>query len=676
MSEITGFEKMLKENNVLVSIETVKIKDFIFSTNKLKLIRGASYLLDYMNQVEVPEILGSRDMEFKAKELVNDIYDIEDDGKLLEEIDSKIDEYISRNILYIGAGNAKFLVENEEEAQKICKEIKDLYNKMAPGVKVVAEYVSLVDENNNRQKIWDAIDQLAQITAEKKSEGFPILNIDLPFAVKCDLSGTEPAVVSYKNIKEDLEKIEIHQSGYTRKESDKEVIGFNEDGDNQIKNTLKAIENVIKEARLNISEESAVKIKYSNKMIKDDVNEIGFYSIIKKALNEDIHLNTEIDDYEVGDSFIGFVYSDGDSLGDFLKNTKNKYTQKNKDEEKKEIESEIDYIKFMRKFSVILDRNTKYVLKEIIKEMYEKGKFKKKKEILKDGKPKYIKVNGKEEKEKKTVIGEFLIVGGDDVCAVFPADLAIEISAEFQRRFEEKMKKFAEKEKNSENITSSGGVVIAKSKTPMFQLFDQGINLQKSAKLRRYNINNKNKENNKNKGVWKTGYIDFQVIGSEGNVDIKGYRSKWFDEFKKDKEKTEKAELYISQRPYCINSEPNSETGNNKGTIFELIERIRHLKKEGFPNTKIRYIFDLKKDETKSSNEKIMEAINILSKMDEKEIKILNKYWNLNEKLELSFENKSGFDSMFEDIFDILELYDFVRETEILEKKEDNTDED
>lgn len=682
MSEITGFKEMLKENKVLVSIETVKIKDFIFSTNKLKLIRGASYLLDYMNQVEVPEILGSRDMEFKAKELVNDIYDIEDDGKLLEEIDSKIDEYISRNILYIGAGNAKFLVENEEEAQKICKEIKALYNKMAPGVKVVAEYVSLVDENNNRQKIWDAIDQLAQITAEKKSEGFPMLNIDLPFAVKCDLSGTEPAVISYKNYEDDLKNIDIHETGYEDNSNDDE----DKKKEKQKKITEKAIKNIFNENIKNISEESAVKIKYSNKMIKDDRNEIGFYSIIKKALNGDIHLNTEIDDYEVGDSFIGFVYSDGDSLGDFLKNTKKKYQKngKNKNDEKKEseaeIKAEIDYIKFMRKFSVILDRNTKYVLKEIIKEMYEKGKFKGKKEILKDGKPKYIKINGEEKKEKKTVIGEFLIVGGDDVCAVFPADLAIEISAEFQRRFEEKMKIFAEKEGNSENITSSGGVVIAKSKTPMFQLFDQGINLQKSAKLRRYNINNKNKENNKNKGVWKTGYIDFQVIGSEGNVDIKGYRSKWFDEFKKDKEKTEKTELYISQRPYCINSEPNSETGNNKGTIFELIERIRHLKKEGFPNTKIRYIFDLKKDETKSSNEKIMEAINILSKMDEKEIKILNKYWNLNEKLELSFESnkkeKSGFDSMFEDIFDILELYDFVRETEILEKKEDNTDED
>ena len=45
------FKEVLKINKFLVSIETVKIKDFIFSTNKLKLIRGASYLLDYMNQV-------------------------------------------------------------------------------------------------------------------------------------------------------------------------------------------------------------------------------------------------------------------------------------------------------------------------------------------------------------------------------------------------------------------------------------------------------------------------------------------------------------------------------------------------------------------------------------------------------------------------------------------------
>lgn len=41
----------------IMTVETVKIKDFLFSTNKLRIIRGASYLLDYLNQIVVPEIL-------------------------------------------------------------------------------------------------------------------------------------------------------------------------------------------------------------------------------------------------------------------------------------------------------------------------------------------------------------------------------------------------------------------------------------------------------------------------------------------------------------------------------------------------------------------------------------------------------------------------------------------
>ena len=629
MAKNKTFEEILKENRVLVSIETVKIKDFIFSTNKLKLIRGASYLLDYMNQVEVPRILKKYGLEYKAKELVNEIYDISDDDKFLKQVDEKIDDAIDKRILYIGAGNAKFLVEDKDKAEKICKEIKEVYKTLAPSAKVVAEYYE-IKEN---EKIWDGIDELAQKTSEKKSKGFPILNIDLPFAVKCDLSGSEPAVVSYKNIDEDLEKIEIHRSGK----------GF--DDNKQVEDTVTAIRNVIKEGKLNISEESAVKIKYSNKMIKDDVNEIGFYSIIKKALKDDIHLNTEIENYAVGDSFIGFIYSDGDGLGDFLKNVKKVYTTEEK------------YLKFMRKFSVILDRNTKYVLKEVIKEMYENGKFIKKKPI------------SKEEKIEKSIIGEFLIVGGDDVCAVFPADLALEISYKFQKQFEEKMKKFTEnenrnnEEKNTENITSSCGVVIAKDKTPMFKLFEQGLKLQKLAKGKRYNENQKRK-----KDAVKTGYIDFQVIGSEGNVDLKEYRKKWYDKF--DKEKNEN-KLHISKRPYSINKldEEISES------IYKLIENVKKLKKENFPNTKIRYIYDLKKDETKTDNEKIMESINILSKMSGEDIKILNDLWGIMDKMKLDFESgNEKFKELFDNIFDILEIYDFIQEDgKPLKKEEDES---
>ena len=640
------FEYVLKENRVLVSIETVKIKDFIFSTNKLKLIRGASYLLDYMNQVEVPRILKKYGLEYKTQKLVNGIYNISDDKEFLEKVDEEIDKTIDKRILYIGAGNAKFLVDSEKTAEKICKEIKEIYKSLAPSAKVVAECYSMKEN----EKIWTAIDELAQKTAEKKSEGFPMLNIDLPFAVKCDLSGTEPAVVSFKNLEKDLKKIEIHKSGE------------GSDDDKQVKDTITAIRNVIKKDNIKISEESAVKIKYSNKMIKDDVNEIGFYSIIKKALNYDIHLNTEIDDYSVGDSFIGFVYSDGDGLGDFLKNVKKVYT------------TEEEYLKFMRKFSVILDRNTKYVLKEVIKKMYNDKKFVKKKQILKDGKPKYEIINGEKRIVEKSVIGEFLIVGGDDVCAVFPADLAIEISYEFQKEFEKKMNEFTKIEneknekKNPENITSSCGVVIAKNKTPMFQLFEQGLKLQKSAKAKRYQ-ENKNRE-----GKVRTGYIDFQVIGNEGNVNIKEYRKKWYNKF--DKEDKNKGKLHVSRRPYSISgSEKNKEYKDVSESIKKLIDQVKKLKTKNFPNTKIRYIYDLKKDDTKTDNEKIMESINILSKMSTEEIQVLNELWGIKDKMNLSFENENKnekFKEFFDNIFDVLEIYDFIQKDKSSSEKEDN----
>ena len=62
----------------------------------------------------------------------------------------------------------------------------------------------------------------------------------------------------------------------------------------------------------------------------------------------------------------------------------------------------------------------------------------------------------------------------------------------------------------------------------MFQLFEQGLKLQKLAKGKRYNENKVRDEIAKGteNEVIRTGYIDFQVIGNEGNVDIKKYRKK------------------------------------------------------------------------------------------------------------------------------------------------------
>lgn len=158
----------------IVAIETVKIKEFLFSTNKLKVIRGASYLLDYLNQVEV--------------------------RKILEE-----NEITKENIIYVGAGNAKFFTDTKEKAEKIIKEVKETYEKNAPGVKVVG--LSEIYEENSNKKVWDIFDKLALETAKVKSKGFPILNIDLPYVEKCEANGDEIAEISVKTLKEDLKKI-------------------------------------------------------------------------------------------------------------------------------------------------------------------------------------------------------------------------------------------------------------------------------------------------------------------------------------------------------------------------------------------------------------------------------------------------------------------------------------
>ena len=638
------FEEVLKENRFLVSIETVKIKDFIFNTDKLKTIRGASYLLDYLNQVEVPRLLKKYGIIFDNKKLSKEIYSLNDD-EFLKDIDKKIDNFISKEIIYIGAGNAKFFIDSEEKAKKICEEVKITYEKMAPSVKIVAEY-EIVGEND---KIWDIIDKLAEKTAIRKSEGFPIVNIDLPFMKKCDLSGNEPAVISRKNYIEDLKNIGIHETGYEKelKEEEKKdlELALENQKEEQRKDTENAIKTVFRNSEgniSNISEATAAKIKFSNKMIKDDVHEIGFYSIIKEAI-DDIYLDSSISDYSTGDSFIGLVYSDGDGLGDFLKNIKKKYSE---EKENKKLDEE-GYLRFLRRFSITLDRNTKLSLKEVLVEMNSKFEIKK----VRDE---------NDQKVDKKVVGEFLIVGGDDVCAVFPADLALDISAKFQKVFEEKMKEFAKNEDiKYDNITSSGGVVIAKDKTPIYQLFEQGIKLQKLAKLERYNKNKKIKEE-KGEKFFKTGYTDFQNIGGEGLVDIKKYREQIgikeevdSGEGKSGKKDIER--IKITRRPYCIE-------GENNRKLEKLVEKIRELKKQNFPKTKLKYIYELKRNDDKTSNEKIMDAINILSKMSENEVKVLNEQWEIIDKLKISMdENTNQIDKVFDDILDVIEMYDFVR---------------
>lgn len=549
----------------IVTVETVKIKDFLFSTNKLRIIRGASYLLDYLNQVVVPEILKSNGVK-------------------------------GEDIIYVGAGNAKFFVDDEDTAKNIAKEVKRVYKKEAPNSKVVVSYIETEyrvgkDNSKNKRKIWEDIDKLAQNTAVEKSKGFPMMNLDFIGVEKCEICGKNSAQISVENLERDLEDIGLIVK-------DGEVILDNYSlRTPALREQIKDLTGTTGDNKGIICEECLRKLIFSNR-VKDTESEkkISFYNYVKDEF-KDIELGTEISDYENGKSFIGFMYSDGDGLGDFLKNISQKFKN-----DKSSSNVEEKYLEFLKEFSETLDKNTKEALIDTIKDIFQG-------------------------KENKRIIGEFLIVGGDDVCAVFNPELVLELSEKFQKIFEEKMKKYISKTKaNDSKITSSSGVIIAKSKTPAFQLFDQALKLQKLAKAKRYEHNA------------QTGFIDFQIIGSEGCVDIDAFRKKI--DFENNR---------VMERAYAINIEGNSKVKN----VEKLFETIKELKKIKFPKNKLRYIYELKRDEKLEDFEKKMEFINILSKMKDEHIKFIKENYNID-------YDYQEFERYFNNIFDIVELYDFV----------------
>lgn len=605
----------------IVAIETVKIKEFLFSTNKLKVIRGASYLLDYLNQVEVPKILDK-----------NGIKD--------------------ENIIYVGAGNAKFFTDTEEKAEKIIKEVKEKYEIEAPGVKVVG--ISKIYEENSDKKVWDIFDDLALETAKAKSKGFSLLNIDLPYVEKCELNSDEVAEIYSENLEKDLNHVveRYKENDLFRFKIDKGFISH-KDIDRKVeldflKKQINRLTKTVGGSTGKISEGTFWKILYSNFVKSYDKDEVGFYRYVRLEKEIELDNETTIDNFEDEDSFIGFMYSDGDGIGDFLKNIKEIFIELDKNDEIKKqynIDPEKAYLDFLSVFSKGLDKVTKESLTEVLDEIFSNEK----------------------NKEKKW--GEFLIVGGDDVCAVFDPTLVLKISNEFQKLFEIKMLKLmneiAKGEKNKENtckkelpdilknviantrITSSSGVVIAKTKTPMFQLFKQGLKLQKNAKKER-------KEVKKIFPSTTTGFIDFQVIGAEGTVNIDSFRSSLSN---------------IMDRPYAIdfNIESNNEEDRNKKNVKNLdslLKLIHEMKRINFPSNKLRYIYDLKRNSNLEDFKKKVNLINLLSKMNDDHIKFI-----VND-LKLDYENSDTFDSNFNNIFDILEIYDFIEEKE--EKTNEN----
>ena len=308
--------------------------------------------------------------------------------------------------------------------------------------------------------------------------------------------------------------------------------------------------------------------------IRGKTSDNTFYNSLLENLQK-ANFNLKIEEFADSKQFIGFVYSDGDGLGDYIKT-------KTSDDTPNE-----DYEKFIKPFSIMLDYITKSSIIDALKNIY----------------------SNKDNKK----IGSVLIAGGDDFCALFNPIDAINIVKNYHTFFEKKAKILGLK------ITSSTGLLFVKHKVPIHLMFEKALVLQKSAKQKRHI-----------EKVQDSGYIDFQNIGSQGNVNIFNYRN---------------GKDNVSKRAYKTND------------FISLLNKILNIKCLNFPTNKLRRFYEIKSNKNINIPQQNMKILNYLFKLDE------NIIYSLVDKNLLENINKNILNSTQElcpDILDIIELYSFM----------------
>ena len=550
----------------IISIETVKIKDFLFSTNKLQCIQGASFQLDYLNTHCMNKIFKKFNIKYTSLSFrdLDNLYN-KDPKNFSNNIFEKIKD---ADVFYNAAGNSKFKfkVENEDLLNDLIKEIKLLYYHLAPGAKIVIHK----KEIKEKDKYSEIISNLSKETAIMKNIGLGILNEDLVILKKCNLSGNELAEFSEKNIDNIKEILKI-DSPYIYSEILNSIL------ESLDLNLLKKhIKELVGSSTYYISRETLMKLIFS---IRGKTSDNTFYNSLLENLQK-ANFNLKIEEFADSKQFIGFVYSDGDGLGDYIK-TKTLACNTNEDNANE------DYEKFIKTFSIMLDYITKSSIIDALKNIY----------------------SNKDNKK----IGSVLIAGGDDFCALFNPIDAINIVKNYHTFFEKKAKILGLK------ITSSTGLLFVKHKVPIHLMFEKALVLQKSAKQKRHI-----------EKIQDSGYIDFQNIGSQGNVNIFNYRN---------------GKDNVSKRAYKTND------------FISLLNKILNIKCLNFPTNKLRRFYEIKSNKNINIPQQNMKILNYLFKLDE------NIIYSLVDKNLLENINKNILNSTQElcpDILDIIELYSFM----------------
>lgn len=202
-------------DNYLFSLDIDGIQNYIFNTNRLKTIAGASKIIDRLNNTETVKKLNKK-------------YGFNDAPKL------------SDNFIYSNGGATKVLFAHKKYAEAFEKEMHKMYAEYGISITTHIERVTGSEK--------DALDEAGKTIAQKKyNKKFFTMPVSSPYLKICESCGKEYAVRKEEKLKQnDQEPLLVCKYCYNKAEEKiEEIRGFDDLIFSQDLNKIKGKDNMV-----------------------------------------------------------------------------------------------------------------------------------------------------------------------------------------------------------------------------------------------------------------------------------------------------------------------------------------------------------------------------------------------------------------------------------------------
>jgi hypothetical protein len=395
-------------------------------------------------------------------------------------------------MVYAGGGTAMAIVDDEAEADLLIQKVSQLYRRRTKSAEITGAHIDISNSNIPFGQYARRLNYLLRVRKDEKVRQrswrtSPVLKI----CVSCGQYPAEQLVAR-------PDEAFICDSCYEKRNVSRRI------RDGRAGSILKPLLQHAQDNR----QWSKVSIKEN---APEDFNDIG--------------------DVASPEGYIGFIYCDGNRIGELLSNLK-------KDTQYRDV-----------------SKGIYHTLREVLFD------------ALRQHFPDLRRKPNWPESKPSVLPFEIIFLGGDDLVLVVAADKAMEIALYLCSEFgalSEKILKDAGLTDYRKQLSLSVAVVLAHASLPIYHLQAVADDLLKSAKVKSLAVLEKHKD--------EVGYIDFHVVtASASELPSLMRKTDWL--------RDDKTRI-LTERPYTADK------------LETLIERIRDLQATSFPTSKLQMLYE------------------------------------------------------------------------------------